>query len=745
MSSPDINYPAQPSYGEGMADAMKAQMEQLLGQGEYADLYADAGFEGGNLGDILAGVEAPIRQTTAQIDTDVLRQTLLGNQSKVQVERDPKTGNFGIPNAEQVDLGGEPGGYDRYNLFLVEEGSIEKDGGHNRGKGFGTDRVTSPQYVLVDNETGGVKKYGGEDQYIYKTESEGLLEDLGREVLKIGQDAQVEAMESIGEEGREFTFEDPYTGEPLQEGDVVTIRDEDGMIDLLGDKRQVQGSVPDYEEYVRQNPDLIQRYKEDVAGGATYSMEEFGKTQYEQFGKEEISRGDRESLPTKFTDLGRQAGFDEQGNFLGLSALAEDVQAGNLSRQRERDLADVERLSGRFQDVMEDYRPGTAEAVTGAREVLESQKDRLTGEGQITVPTTDTFGGAANAVAMRDNILGEGPTLTADTSFESATVADPLALTANTQFRDELGTEAPDTLRSRLLADAGSALGSGLTDREKNRISEAFKARSTMMGRTFDQSAGIAEAEARVAEDRARQAQNRAFVQSVLGQEAGLQQGDITRGMAQESEQAGLQQRADMADAQFLQQARAAEMQAGMQQDVQQAGIDQERDVLQAQLNQQQAAFNAEAAQQRALADQRQKQQAAQFGVGAEMDAERLNAQLAQQGALGYVDAATRLAALEDQTTLDPFSALLNRAGGGSLGQAGQVFGQAGYGLSSGPQYLNPESGLGYISQMAANEASMYGAQQMADASRGAGLMGGLGSLFGGAAGGLLGNTNLFK
>ena len=336
---------------------------------------------------------------------------------------------------------------------------------------------------------------------------------------------------------------------------------------------------------------------------------------------------------------------------------------------------------------------------------------------------------------MRDNILGEGPTLTADTSFESATVADPLALTANTQFRDELGTEAPDTLRSRLLADAGSALGSGLTDREKNRISEAFKARSTMMGRTFDQSAGIAEAEARVAEDRARQAQNRAFVQSVLGQEAGLQQGDITRGMAQESEQAGLQQRADMADAQFLQQARAAEMQAGMQQDVQQAGIDQERDVLQAQLNQQQAAFNAEAAQQRALADQRQKQQAAQFGVGAQMDAERLNAQLAQSGALGYVDAATRLAALEDQTTLDPFSALLNRAGGGSLGQAGQVFGQAGYGLSSGPQYLNPESGLGYISQMAANEASMYGAGLSADASRTAGLASGLGNLVGSGIG----------
>ena len=44
--------------------------------------------------------------------------------------------------------------------------------------------------------------------------------------------------------------------------------------------------------------------------------------------------------------------------------------------------------------------------------------------------------------------------------------------------------------------------------------------------------------------------------------------------------------------------------------------------------------------------------------------------QLAQQGTLGYIDAATRLAALEDTTTLDPFQAVLGRAGGGSL-QAG--------------------------------------------------------------------------
>ena len=55
------------------------------------------------------------------------------------------------------------------------------------------------------------------------------------------------------------------------------------------------------------------------------------------------------------------------------------------------------------------------------------------------------------------------------------------------------------------------------------------------------------------------------------------------------------------------------------------------------------------------------------------------------------------------------------------------------------PQYLNPEAGLGFVSQMAANEASMFGAQQMADASRSSGLLGGLGAI----GGGIFGNLNV--
>jgi len=729
-SSPDINYPQQPSYGEGMADAMKAQMQQLLGQGEYAGMYADAGFAGGNLGDIIAGVEAPIRQKTAQVDTDVLRQTLLGNQTKVV--KDPETGKYGIPNAEVVkgeDGKAQTAGDGRYQMVLVEDGTI---GAYTQGAGNLTPNrwsPTAPTYALIDTETGGVQKFGGQ---AYKTsygsfarfnnpnDAQKWLDENTSTVIKEVGSSLKTAQGVIDNAGGDtnaattaLTFTNPNTGEPLREGEVV--REGDGMIDLLGDRRKALGDVPDYAQYVKNEPDLFDAFvKERQSGGTSArSIEEYGKDHYETYGRDE-----GREMPTSFSETNRMAGFDEQGNFLGLSALAEDIQRGNLSRQREADLADVERLSDRFQTVMEDYKPGTTSGLDDARLLLEQQRENLTGLREATQADVD----AGTATAIGEMIqTGRGGPVTIPTGstyggditaskMNAAQVADPLALSANTQFGGELATgqtaTGEDTLRSALLGDAKTALGQGLTDRETRSIQDAARARSTMMGRTFDQSGAIAEAEARVQEDNARRMQNRSFAQSVLGQEAGIQQGDITRGMAQESEQAGLQQRTDLAQAQMDQQANA---------------------------------FDADAAMRAATVNQGQAQQAAQFGVGAQMDAERLNEQLRQQGLGNYINAVGNLAQIEDSYTLDPFQALLGRGGGGSL-QAGQgVFGQAGYGLQSGPQYLNPEAGLGYISQMAANEANMYAAQLSADATRDAGMM----SMFGSLGGGFLGNENL--
>ena len=794
--SPDINYPAQPSYGEGMADAMKAQMEQLLGQGEYAQMYADAGFAGGDLGDIIRGVEAPIRQQTAQVDTDVLRQTLLGNQTKVV--KDPKTGKYGIPGAEVVKgKDGKPqtAGDGRYQMVLVKEGNL---GGYRTSGGIGSSpnrwQPVSPTYALIDTETGGVTNIGGdvhtgsiknenEARAYLEERTKAVIKEVGTEI-KTAQSAITAAGGNPSAASSVLTFTNPNTGKPLKEGEVV--RTGDGMIDLLGDKRKALD-------------------------------------------------------PTTGLESDRMAGFDADGNFLGLAALAEDIQRGNLSRQREADLSDVERLSDRYSDVMDQFRPGTQQALTDASAVLEAQKNNLTGAGSITIPSSSTYGGDITAGTMTAAQVADplklsadtsyspsagvtGGTFNADTSYTASQVANPMALTAATSYTPSAsvtgdgytataglqgGNVGADSLRAALLADAENSLTQGLTDREKANISNAARARSGMMGRTFDQSGAIAEAQALVAEDNNRRMQNRAFAGDTLGRESDIQRADLDRGLqasirnqdalnraaefgasqdmqaqlanqaatnqalsqglsaglsqealaAQQAQakamadataanrasefgvsagleqearrnQAGLQ--AQLANQSATNQAAQFGVGAGMEQDALRAQLGQQTSLAQAQMDQQAAAFDADAAQRASQVNQAQRQQANQFGVGATMDAQRLNEQLKQAGTLGYIDAATRLAALEDQYALDPFAALLGRGGGGSL-QAGQgVFGQAGYGLQSGPQYLNPEAGLGYISQMAANDASMYAANQAADATRTAGLYTGIGSAISG-------------
>ena len=649
---PDINYPQQPTYGESLADALKAQAEFLQGTGDFA--------ETGSLESLLP-LEESLRKKTAQIDTDVLRQTLLGTRQE---------STSGTYDEEGRLVVGYEGGKEATTETKTVKPKVDiikiKDGTRERG----TPSRHTYEVTLRDPNTNAVIERG--------TIISGSARAVSAEAKRNQNQLELNGGKIVNLEEIQSTITIPpadavpvYGKDPngniivdkTKAGQTETIPATfagDGMINLLGDSRNVQ-------EFTTRRAT-----EADVASGLATEV--------------------GESITEASGD--RRAGFDAEGNFLGLSALAEDIQRGNLSRQREADLADVERLAGRYSDVMEEFKPGTVSGLEGARELLEEQKEAMTtGGGTIDVPTGSTFGGRVEGLQAQDT-----------------TVADPLQLQANTQFDQEIG-RGQDSLRSMLLGEAREALGQGLTEREQAQIADAARARQTLMGRTFDQSGAIAEAEARIAEDNARRMQNRAFAQSALGQEAGLQQGDITRGMAQESEQAGLQQRADLA---------------------------------QAQLSQQQALAEMDSAQRAQLANQAQQQQANQFGVGAKMDAQRLNEQLRQQGLGNYIAAVGNLAQIEHQTGLDPFQALLGRGGGTALQQGQSVFGQANYGLQSGPQYLNPEAGLGFISQMAANDANMYAAQQAADASRSAGIFGGLGALGGGLLGGLSSAGKIF-
>tara|TARA_R110002012_G_scaffold37325_3_gene104701 strand:+ start:12183 stop:13883 length:1701 start_codon:yes stop_codon:yes gene_type:complete len=562
MSSPDINYPSQPSYGEGMAQALRAQAEFLKGTGDFADV--------GSLESLLP-LEESIRKKTAQTDTDVLRQTLLGGETKSVSGTYDAQGRLVVG---QRDVPGKTvaGSAPDIRSFVVKSGS-------------GNNQKVFTDVTAHDPSTGATLL-----RKRYRSDSAQAESDFKREFSS--QLAKATSSGTTSPTTQEPIFAQDETGaiitDPSKAGQTETIpssRLGDGMIDLLGDTRDLTR----FETRTATQADVDAGLADEV--GDTF-------------------------VETIQTD--DQAGFrtDAEGNveFKGLATLSEDIQRGNLSRQREADLQDVSRLSGLYSDIMEDYKPGTSTALSGAKDLIEAQKDNL----------------------LRD--VG---------------ISDPAQVASQ-------GVQA-DPLRQGLMTQAQEALGQGLTDREERQIAEAARARSTMMGRTFDPSGAVAEAEARVLEDNQRRMQNRAFAQQVLGQEAGIQTADDQRAMG-----------------------------------------------------------------------------ASQFNVGTKMDAERLRESLRMQGLLGYLDAASRISQIENQDQLDPFQAILGRGGGTALQQGQSVLGQANYGLNSGPQYLNPEAGLGYIQNQATNAANMYSAQQAANASRTAGIFGGLGALGGGLATGAM-------
>ena len=421
MSGGTYNQPAQPSYGEGMAEALTAQAEFLRGTGDFADV--------GSLESLLP-LEERIRKQTAQTDTDILRQTLLGGERTIQEG----------PTGEQVEL--KERGDLAKRVVVKPNSSIAgiEPGAANFPDG---DALVVEFY---DTRTGEVANSIVETYYPDKF-------DETRFDHSIGMRAATQSME----EGR---FDDafaqaqaeyanlPSTSNPLPTGTVRTERTGDGMLDLLGDTRQ----LTEYETRTATQADVDAGLAEEVGDSFVQS-----------------------------TQTDNQAGF-RGGEFKGLSTLAEDIQRGNLSRQREADLQDVSRLSGLYSDIMEDYKPGTSSALSGAKDLIEEQKDNL----------------------MRD--VG---------------ISDPAQVTSQ-------GVQA-DPLRQNLMLQANEALGQGLTDRERRLIDESERARATLMGRTFDQKSAIEDAKAQVLEDNQRKMQNRAFAQSVLGQESGIQTADDTR------------------------------------------------------------------------------------------------------------------------------------------------------------------------------------------------------------------------
>ena len=454
-SSPSINIPAQASYSEAMADSLKAQVDLLRGSGDFADT--------GGLRELVTQYEAPLRQATAQIETDTLRQTILGSGSREKYApdgriivgyEDPPAGGAGTgAGGSQYKIAESTSKFDKgrqtaYNLHLVDTST---------GKPVST--LTSVNLYRIGLDGNPVKNQQALDAHLKRG-----FDQFVNEGLLTPQ--QVDLYNNA-EFPDALVFEDASTGGGVSEAkpiykkdssgnDIVAApgsftpgenvgREGDGMIDLLGDSRMLAG----------QN---------------------------------------------------RAAGFDDAGNFLGLSAFTEDLGYEQQSRRRERDLADVERLAGRYKDVMDQFKDEGL--MTQVGEVGGSQDVFLrdiTGQTGATGAAGTTGSAGAAGAAGPTGATGPAGVASAGVNRRSGTTAQP-------------GMQSPG-LRQGLISEAQTALNQGLTDREERQISEAARARATMMGRTFDQSEAIKEAEARVAEDNQRRMQNRAFAQSVLGQE----------------------------------------------------------------------------------------------------------------------------------------------------------------------------------------------------------------------------------
>jgi len=724
--------PTMKDYGEATREALETQLAMVTGD-KVGDTY---------YGDILprglksiVEAERPGRLAAAQLDTDVLRKTLLGGET-----------------SEAINVGGN----DEAFAAQIAEWQKEYD-------------LNEAAYV----------KYGASGQGDHKAAALKGME-IYKKFIENAQDAQTRA-QKLGE----TQWINPFTGNEAQEGEVFK---SEGLLDLYGPKeaamttKEIGSEAEQFGQYVQRDGALLEHYEKHIAPTGE-SMADWGKRHYERHGK-----ADHRELPAmgETYQVTRRAGFDpETGEFLGMTTYGADVSEQLARKQRAGDIYDVEQLGPRAteayrQQGVEYDAAGNAIAGTGIAGTLAEARSLGPGgsRGLSAIPAVPLFSGGAEAGTLRgiaqelgaaaptisggrmgdfDPLRealpaekkrgflgigqltpreGTGPAFLQGTglNFRGSSAAPRLAAQpaggpvevmrerpvsveappapsiagaaprqtrgdgsysddGGATWRSPMGevvtqedltigpAAAPpptttNRLRGAMLSQVQEGLGQGLTEREKRNLREASRARATAMGRTYDPTSTIDEVKIQLMEDEARRGRNLAQAQSILGGEAGIQQSDLARNL----------------------QAQMANLQT------QQAGIGRELGA-------------AESDVERAMRQQAMEEQYRQAGLGAERAA------------------AASMVGLEQATSTDPLQAILGRPSGAGVGVGQQVMNTAQYGLGSAPSFITPQTGLGYISAENAAKASMYGAEQQAAAARSAGKKSMLGGLLGGALG----------
>ena len=279
-----------------------------------------------------------------------------------------------------------------------------------------------------------------------------------------------------------------------------------------------------------------------------------------------------------------------------------------------------------------------------------------------------------------------------------------------------------------------------LTPLERRRAEQQARAASVARGRGMDQSAIYGEMQSRMAEELGKREREISLGSQLAAQEAALRSQRIGQGAGLLGQQASMAAARIGQGGQFLQAGEALAAQRRLEQMQRQqlgAGLLGQTEALSAQrrLEQMQrqqlgagllGQTEALAAQRRLEQMQRQQLGASLIGQEESYSGQRLGqAFQMQRGLAGDVG----------MTILGRPSSAIN-LGGQMLGQA-----QQGAAEQMGPQLFDYNAGINMAMQQRSQDINLMGAQAQADASRSAGLMGGLGSI----GGGLLGNTSLFS
>lgn len=483
-------------------------------------------------------------------------------------------------------------------------------------------------------------------------------------------------------------WRDPVTGNPAIEGQVFEASK--GLIDTYGPQRTAQYATA-----------------EDVAAGVTNADGEAVK-EGDFLGYRSIA---------KATEADVQAGrAEEVGEFMGLAPAMQQGMEYMAASQREADVRDVERLGQR------------ATAAYRSQGTTVDSKGNVTGGIQGAL---DRISGLAGQTAPTTLQSYSGPTYTPPTEYSPVSVneyADPL--TAAAMDRRAAMIADRETAQNITLPEASEFLfeqrAPDLPEPQQRTV--VAPAPVDVMERRYDYGQRVRPVKnLNNPDDKGQQVNAGPTTLQELSSQMGTSLDPIRSRLFSQAV-SGLQTGLTAREKRNVEQ--ASRLATGARGRLRDFGstVKEVQDVMaedRNRLNQNRAFAQSvlggeQGFQQRALA-------------AAESDLARADRR--QAADRGF---ALQALGAEQATSADPFMSILGRPSGAAAGAAQGLLaaGQQNNAMA-GPQFINPESGLSYISQMAANKANMFGAQQQANAARSAGTMGMLGSLGGGLLGGV--------